>query len=194
MNIIRTSLKLNQKQVKILLFLLFLGIIIGFLLYHKIDGELIEEQLLSIPELLQQQHLNFIFVHSAILLILIASSFMFFGLVLFPLYFVWEIACVCYALFSFFSVYSLSGFLFGLLYQIVIKLPFLICLVILFKNVYYIVKNNLFGKFNLQEGQSISFTKQYKMIILAFFFVFVYDVLLYFFGGLLLAKLCFIIN
>ena len=190
MKFLGTNFHLSKKYVKFLLFFLFIGIILGFLFYKKIDSSLFIQDIENIREGLVSAHINFIVQHFIVLAVLLFGSFMIFGVILFPLYFIWEIACITYSIFIFQSIFGVSGILFGIFYHIVIKAFFLFCLFILFKNVFEIIKVKLFHK----EEHSKTFANQYKMILLSIFMIFIYDILLYFFGNDILLKLCFLIG
>lgn len=99
MNFIRTSLKLDKKYLKILLAFLCLGIFVGFIFYKKIDSTFFIDDIQNIVTNLESVHINFFFLHFIIISILIASSFMIFGVLLFPVYFLWEIICISYSIF-----------------------------------------------------------------------------------------------
>ncbi len=190
MNLIRTSFKFSKKEGKILLFLAIIGIIMGYLFYKNIDSSLLKQDLINIKEILSNSPINFLPQHFMTLSILIFSSFLIFGIILFPIYFIWEFACISYAVFIFQSLFGLPGILFGFIYQIMIKLFYLIFLYFIFKNVFMLIVNKLFSK-NTNHAQS---KKQYQTILFSILAVFVYDILLYFLGNHLLLKFCFILD
>lgn len=192
MKLFGTSLKINQKQLRILLFLLFLGVLLGFLFYLKIDSTNLISSIETLDTHLQENHVNFIFSHIFTLIFLIGSSFAVIGIVFFFLYIIWEFTCISYSIFLFFRVFQVSGFVYGIIYNIVIKLFFLCCLFIILKNVYFIIKHKFFYK-EEETSLSISYKKEYMKILASILAIFLYDLFLYFFGSSILLKLTFLI-
>lgn len=190
MKLLGTGFKLNKKQLKFLLFILFLGVLMGYLFYLKVDSSVFMGQIEQIKVSLQDSHINFIMVHIFVLLFLISTSFSIVGIVLFLLYFIFEVACISYSSFIFMKAFGLSGFIYGIFYNFVIKFFFLVCLLVIFKKVYFIVKNKFFNKED--HGQQVwqfSFKKKYLQIIVCCICIVLYDVFLYFFGSQILMKL-----
>ena len=193
MKYLGTSLKLNRKQIKILGVILFLGVFIGYLLYKKIDASLITEDITNICDHLQNTHLNFIFIHVVVLCVLIATSLVGVGIFLLPLYFVWELACVSYSVFIFQNVFGVSGLIYGLLYNIIIKMVYFLCLFLIFKNVLMLFKRRICGLYHGEDKQVFLASKQYRVILINVGIILIYDILLHFLGNQILAKLCFLI-
>ena len=50
MKFLRTSIKFNKRKLKFLLFILFLGILMGFFLYLKVDSSEFIKQIQDIPK------------------------------------------------------------------------------------------------------------------------------------------------
>ena len=174
MNFIRTSLKLDKKYLKILLAFLCLGIFVGFIFYKKIDSTFFIDDIQNIVTNLESVHINFFFLHFIIISILIASSFMIFGVLLFPVYFLWEIICISYSIFIFGEVFGLSGVFFGVFYNLFLKGLWLVVLYLVFKDVY--------------------FKKQYQIVFISILIILIYDIFIYFFGNSILLKLTFILT
>ena len=191
MKIFGTSLNLSKRQKQILAFFLIFSLILGFLLYQKLDSSLVLDSVLSIEERLQDNSINYFFLHFVVLSSLITSSIMIVGLVLFPLYFLWEIVCISFSLFSFYHAFGLLGIIFGLLYNLIIKGVFLVSLFLIFKNIYFIIKHTLFDK---NKDSTLLFTKQFQMIFICILVILGYDLLLYLVGNHFLYWLCFIIS
>lgn len=190
MKFLGTGIKFNKRQLKFLLFILFLGVLMGFLFYLKVDSSVFMEQIQDINVSLQNNHINFIMIHIFVLLFLISTSFSMIGIVLFLLYFIFEIACISYSSFVFMNAFGVSGFIFGILYNIVIKFFFLVCLFIIFKKVYFIVKNKFFNKEDHgQQVMQISFKKKYLEIAICCICIILYDIFLYFVGSGILLRL-----
>ena len=189
---IRTSLNLSKKQKQFLLIILFLGILIGFLLYKKIDQSLVIDNITNIESTLENNRINFLFMHLIVLSLLIASSTLMIGIVLFPIYFIMEIATITYSILCFSNAFQISGVLYGIIYNIITKGFYIILLIILTKNNYKIAKMNITTWKNKENHQIDS--KEYKKIAILSLSILVYDLFLYLLGSKILLKLSFIIS
>ena len=183
------NLKLTKTQKQILLIFVFFAILIGFLLYKKIDSSVFVDELENLSVQLENAHVNFLFLHFLVLTVLISTSLLVFGLVFFVLYFLWEAICMVYSTLIFANIYGISGFIYGVVYNFVLKFVFLVCLFVIFWKLASLVKAHF-----LKKELGDSFKKQYRMILVGIFVLFLYDVLLYFFGNDLLLKLTFILS
>ena len=189
---IRTSLNLSKRQKQFLLIIFFLGILIGFLLYKKIDQSLVIDNIINIEDTLENNRINFIFIHLIVLSILIASSTLMIGIVLFPFYFIMEIASVTYSILCFSNAFQLSGIIYGLIYNLITKGVYLLLFVILAKKLTKLIKNNI-TSWKKRENQQLDW-KEYKMIALFSLSILVDDLFLYLLGSEILLKLSFIIS
>ena len=190
MKFLRTSIKFNKRKLKFLLFILFLGILMGFFLNLKVDSSEFIKQIQDINVSLQNNHVNFIMIHILVLLFLVSTSFSMVGIVLFFFYFIFEVACISYSSFIFMHVFGFTGLIFGILYNVVTKLFFLICLFAIFNKVYFLVKNKFFNKEDSHEQvMQISFKKKYLEIAICCIGIILYDIFLYFGGSGILLKL-----
>ena len=189
---IRTSLNLSKKQKQFLLIILFLGILIGFLLYKKIDQSLVIDNITNIESTLENNRINFLFMHLIVLSLLIASSTLMIGIILFPIYFIMEIATITYSILCFSNAFQISGVLYGIIYNIITKGFYIILLIILTKNIYKIAKMNITTWKNKENHQIDS--KEYKKIAILSLSILVYDLFLYLLGSKILLKLSFIIS
>ena len=189
---IRTSLNLSKKQKQFLLIILFLGILIGFLLYKKIDQSLVIDNITNIESTLENNRINFLFMHLIVLSLLIASSTLMIGIILFPIYFIMEIATITYSILCFSNAFQISGVLYGIIYNIITKGFYIILLIILTKNIYKIAKMNITTWKNKENHQIDS--KEYKKIAILSLSILVYDLFLYLLGSEILLKLSFIIS
>ncbi len=187
MKLMKKTLKLNKKQKKIVIFILVMGLITGYILYKKMSPTMLDN-ITNIKSNLENNSLNFIGLHIITLALILASSIFFIGPILFVLYFLWEVSCISFSLISFSSAFQFSGFLYGLLYNILTKLNFIICLIIILKKVTRIIKSIIH-----KEPFDINILKkEYRDILIALIAIILYDVFLYFFGGTILLKLCFL--
>ena len=187
MKLMKKTLKLNKKQKKIVIFILVMGLITGYILYKKMSPTMLDN-ITNIKSNLENNSLNFIGLHIITLALILASSIFFIGPILFVLYFLWEVSCISFSLISFSSAFQFSGFLYGLLYNILTKLNFIICLIIILKKVTRIIKSIIH-----KELFDINILKkEYRDILIALIAIILYDIFLYFFGGTILLKLCFL--
>lgn len=187
MKLMKKTLKLNKKQKKIVIFILVMGLITGYILYKKMSPTMLDN-ITNIKSNLENNSLNFIGLHIITLALILASSIFFIGPILFVLYFLWEVSCISFSLISFSSAFRFPGFLYGLLYNILTKLNFIICLIIILKKVTRIIKSIIH-----KEPFDINILKkEYRDILIALIAIILYDVFLYFFGGTILLKLCFL--
>lgn len=187
MKLMKKTLKLNKKQKKIVIFILVMGLITGYILYKKMSPTMLDN-ITNIKSNLENNSLNFIGLHIITLALILASSIFFIGPILFVLYFLWEVSCISFSLINFSSAFQFPGFLYGLLYNILTKLNFIICLIIILKKVTRIIKSIIH-----KEPFDINILKkEYRDILIALIAIILYDVFLYFFGGTILLKLCFL--
>ena len=184
-----TSLNLSKKQKRVLIIFLGISLVLGYILSKKINNSPLIEDISNITISLENNHINFIFLHILVLSILIASSTVIIGIFLFPIYFLFELSSISYSLFTFISIFHFSGFLYGLLYNFIIKLFYLVALYIIYKNILRIVK-----KIRQKCQDSLVFKKCYQNIILGIISIFIYDLFLYLLGSTILLKLSFIIS
>ena len=183
----------KRKQMKFLLIFLILGVLLGYIFFVKIDFSLLQDQIRQIPQLLEDIQISYIWPHFCLLSVLLISSFMGIGIILFVLYFLFEIACISYSVAIFTSFFSLSGFVYGLIYQLILKGFFLVCLFFLFKNVFNMVKS-IWQKKGSGQEKFFSLTYFYRHIMIYVLAILGYDLFLTFWGSALLQKLCFILS
>ncbi|MDE5539592.1 MAG: hypothetical protein K2J20_03820, partial [Bacilli bacterium] len=87
---IGTSLKNNQSFLKVLGLIMLLGLLIGFLIYKKMDNANLITELQNIDQYLKNNHLNYIFMHFIIISIMLTCSLTCIGLIIFPIFFLFE--------------------------------------------------------------------------------------------------------
>lgn len=194
MKLFGTSFYFNKKYVRLIVILLIVGLLLGFLLYQKIDPSFFADDIKNISSYLQDNHINFIFTHFLVVAILLFLSFIGIGLLFFPVLMIFEIACLSFSIFSFGHVFGFSGMIYGLFYNFVIKFIYLVLLFILMKNIYKIVKNIFSYCVLKKELNCILLKKQFKFLFLIIFLIFINDLIIYFVAHSFLYKLCFIIR
>lgn len=194
MKLLRTSLKNNKKYLEFLLFFFLFGFLLGFLIYMKIDHANVLEEIKSISQYLSANHINYIGFHFILISVFITCSLTILGIFIFPIYFIFEGACIFYHIITFTSVYHLSGFIYSILSNFLMKGLFLIFLVLLFKTVLNIVKIIVVSMQNDKNNMKVVLIKNIKRAILAIFAIFLNDIFLYFFGSKILYSLLFLIE
>ena len=189
MNNLRTSLKSNKKIIKIILFLLLLSFIISFIIYQKYDSQTLISELKSLDTYLKN-NLNYIYIHIIIVSFLILATFTVIGIIILPIYIIFELICLNFTIFSFLSAFKIKGLIYSFCYIGITKLVYIILLLFLMKKLYLFLKSL---KVKDLEEFKFTFFKTSKGIILIIFFIIINDLLIYFFAHKILAKLLFII-
>ncbi|MBE6154202.1 MAG: hypothetical protein E7163_01325 [Firmicutes bacterium] len=192
---IRTSLKNNKMYIKFILILLFLGFLIGLILYSKLDNSNVLNELKNITILLKNNKINFILTHSVTIIVLIATSLVIIGLFLFPVYIIYEGISISYCIISFASIYKFNGILYGFMYSFFTKGIFLVLLAILYKKILKLFKLLLhyFKNKNINEIKNVIISN-IKCILIQIFLIFLNDLIIYLFINKVLSWLAFIIN
>jgi len=192
MNRLGTSFKLDKNLLKGLLLFIFISFLISFLLFNKIDNSSIISQVSNITEYLNNQNINYILIHFIIISVLLTCSFTIVGIIIFPIYLLYEILTINYSIFIFVKVFHFSGFIYGLIYNILTKSVFIILLFMLFKKII-----NIYKKFILKEDDkslSYSINKNLKAILTIIIGILLNDLLIYLISSKILLKLAFIIS
>lgn len=185
MNLIKISLKNNKKYIKLLLALLCLGFFIGFILIKKVNLESLLENITSLDNYINTNRINFLTDHILTILILCFSSLTVLGLILFPLNFIYEGICIFFNIYTLSRVFKLSGFVYGLIYNIIIKGIYLIMLVLIFKKIVIFIKN--FFRKREKEEQKILINKSLMQLGIYTMIIFLNDLILYLFGNKILS-------
>lgn len=195
MNLLRTSLKNNKKFLEILLFLFLFGFLIGFFLYMKFDNSKVLEEVQSISLYLDSTRIQYFSIHFLLLSVFITCSFTLIGIILFPLYFIFEGICIIYHILTFTSIFHLSGLFYSILFHIFIKGFYLFLMIFLFKTILNIVKIVILRLKNVEEEQSTIFLAKYiRRIVFLILCVLLNDLFIYFLGNKILCWFLFIIQ
>lgn len=191
MNIIGTSIKNHKNLLKFLITFIILGILISFLLFNKFENKDIIISIKNIEEHLQNNHINFLIAHFTTISIMLTSSLTIIGVIVFPIYFLYEIISINYNILIFIKAYHFAGLIYGILYNFLTKFVFLFLLILLFKKVINIIK----AIFNSNETITLySLNKNIKAIIYLIIGLIINDFLIYLFTSKILEKLLFIIK
>lgn len=195
MNNLGTCLKRNKKMLKFLALFCLLGLLIGFIMYKKIDNLEVLEEIKNISNNLKNNKINFILIHFIIISILITSSITVIGLLLFPLYFLFESISISYSIFLFTSAFKFNGLIYSIFYNILAKGLYLILMFLIFKKILNIakyLKDLIINKKSIDIKYPL--TKNIQALIICIAIIFVNDILIYVFLNKILIKLLFILN
>jgi len=190
---LRTSLNNNKKYIKFIMMLLFLGFLIGFILYNNLDNSIIINEIKNIDNLLKDNNINFMFNHFVTVTLLVATSIIIVGLVLIPLYIIYEGVCITYSILSFINVFKFNGLIYGLLYNILIKGLYLALLVIIYINLLKIFKLIVYDYKNINNIK-VPINNNIKIILVCFLFISINDLLVFLFMNKILSWWLFILN
>ena len=192
MNLIKRSLKNNKRYFKFTIILLCLGFLIGFVLTKKTEMSQILDSISSIESYLNSNNINYLSTHIITLLVLITASLTVLGLVLFPINIIYEGICIAFNIITFSSVFKLSGFIYGLIYNIITKGIYVLVLIFIFKKLTIILKNIMIK--SDKEDKKALIIKNIKHIGFYIIIIITYDIFLYLFGSRLLSYFLFLIK
>lgn len=194
MRFIGTGLKRNKKYLKILLILFLFSLFLTLIIYQKSDHTMMLEELKNINNYLIENKINFILPHTSIIFILSITSMIGIGLVLFPIYLIYEIMSILYSLFSWIECYHLNGFIYGILYNILTKGIYLILLILLYKYILQIVKYMIYYKKEKNSNFQSNILIYSKKIVITAILLLLNDIFIYLFLNHILLKLTFILK
>ena len=185
MKYINSYLKKHQKYLKFIFITLIIGFIMGLFFYHKTDNTLFNTELKNIANILENNHLNYFLFHLIVLSLILVASFSVIGLILIPLYLLYEGICLGYNFLSFFTIFHFKGLLFSLIYLLITKLLYLILIIILFSQTLSLIKYLI----NLLKAKSPSYNLHHhlKIIIISILSIFLNDLFIYLFAHKILS-------
>lgn len=192
MNSFKISLKNNKKYFKLVFILLLLGFFIGFILYKKLDFQLMMEQIKEIDTYLPTNKINFIFNHLVVLIVSFIASLSVIGVLIFPMNIIYEGISIVINLISFTQVFKLKGLLYGIIYNILTKGIYIIMLVFIFKRLILFIKEIIALK--NKEERKIMIIKNIKHLGIYILVILGNDLILYLFGNKILAFFLFMIK
>ena len=114
---------------------MILGFLIAFLLFKNLDTSIFTSNIANIKGTLEENHINYLFLHFIIISFLLASSLIMIGIILFLGYFIFESASISFSLLSFYQTFKIKGLFYGIIYNIINKLIFIICITLIFKKI-----------------------------------------------------------
>jgi len=191
MNKLGTSLRNNKNLLKSLLLFILISFLISLLLFNKVDSTNLINSIKNMEQYLSNQNINYVITHFITISILLTGSLTIIGVVLIPLYFLYEFVCINYSIFILLKAFQFSGFIYGLIYNILTKGIYLILLLLLSKKIINIIKT---FKISEEKAKIYSINKNIKCILLIIISVIVNDIIIYFFASKILLKLLFIIS
>lgn len=195
MNQIGNILKKHRKLVKIIILLGILSLILSFIIFKKIDNIKLINEIKNIEELLKNNKINYILIHFIILALLFSSFFIGLGLILFPMYILFELVSVGYNIIIFSNIFSIKGFIYALFYNFFTKIIYILLICILFKKLIELLKIILTIFSNKEDvANKYLFKVKVKKIITLFVFILLNDVLIYLFANKVLIKLAIILK
>lgn len=177
------KLKINNKYIKLFIICLFISFFLTLLIYPKIDNNSVKDLLISFKDNLGSIHINFIISHFIILSTFIASSFFLIGFIIFPIYLIYELTTIFYSIFIFTVTFGIKGLLFSLIFNVLVKVLYIILIIYIYKNLIMIFKvllNNLENKNNSIKIYS-------KKVIISTFIIIINDIIIFFFASKILS-------
>ncbi len=192
---INSIIKKNKKFIKFISFFMLLGFLISFVIYKEIDKIHVLDEIKNLSNYLTENHINYIPIHFIIVSCLICSSILLIGLILIPIYLLYESICLGFNIFTFISLYHFKGFIYGIFYLLLTKGLYLILIILIIKKIFNIIKQLLAFFLHKQDiNFKILFLKNLKSIITYIILIFINDIIIYFFANTILLKLLFIIK
>ena len=173
-----------------ILTLIIIGILFGiiyFIMQSDLNKNLIAEKIIGLENTIKNTHQNMILPHLIIIITLVFLSYSIIGMPLILFYLFYECTSLGFMLAAFYSTFKIKGILFGLLFILLSKLIFILCLiyisyialkitkkllrVLIFKenDSLYLHLKNLFLKLGITIGVTVA-----------------YDLFLYFFANKIL--------
>lgn len=183
-------LKNKAKLIKYLIIFLCFSFILSYLIFKHIDNTLILTDLENIENILKNTHINYLFYHFLVFSILFTFSFTGIGILLFPIYLVFETVSIWYNLWIFTKLYHLGGLFYSLIYIMLTKMLFFLFLLLIFKRLLNLIKI-IFTKKDIDFRYA--FLVNLKKIFIISLFLFLNDIFIYFLGNIILEKFLFLI-
>lgn len=112
--------------------LIIIAFIFGILYYNfqsAANIDLIIENLKNLQEVIQNDHQNMLLMHLLIIIILIFLAYSIIGIPLILFYLFFECTSIGFLIASLYGAYKISGIIFGLIYILLCKMPFILCII-----------------------------------------------------------------
>ena len=194
MNYDAITLKKYQKTIKKSLIIIFISLIISFFIYHKLDNSSLINNLKNIKDILNSNHINYLFLHFNNLSLLIVLILLGLGFIYIPLFFIKELISIFYSMFIFIKIAHFSGFLFSIIYNLITKGIYLILILILIKkvlNIYHLISKSIISKIPIDKS---IFTNNLKFLLILILLIVTNEIFIYLFAHKIILKFIFILK
>lgn len=190
----------NHKNIAkvFILSLIVIGLLFG-IIYYNLQSELNKSVILTkiqdLPNIIKSTHQNTIIFHLIAIIILVFLAYSIIGMPLILFYLFYECTSLGFLLASFYGSFKLSGILFGIVYLIICKLIYIIFLVYL-SYIALKISKKLLRTLVLKENESLyqHLKNMFMKLGIAFVFVLIYDLFLYFCANPILKIFLFLLK
>ncbi len=192
MKYLKAVIKKQKKYLKLFLFILGIGFIMGLFFYSKTSNSSIYAEIKNISTTLSTTHINYLFLHLLIIAFILLTSLTIIGTLSIPLYIIYEGFSLGYNMASLTTVFHFKGLIYSFIYILLTKGLYLILIAILFKKLISLIKyliNILIYKNTLKYNIYANL----KVIIICLISIFLNDIIIYLFAHKILKYLAFIL-
>ncbi len=189
----------NSNVAKIfILTLLICGLLFGiiyFNLQNDLNKSLITEKISDFANIIKTTNQNMILNHLLIIIILMFLAYSIIGMPLILFYLFYESTSIGFFLASIFSIYKIKGLLFGIIFIIISKLPFILFLIYISYIALKITKK-LLRVLIFKENDSLYqlLKNLFLKLAIAIITILIYDLFLYFFANKILKLFLFLLK
>ena len=189
----------NSNVAKIfILTLLVCGLLFGiiyFNLQNDLNKSLITEKMSDFANIIKTSNQNMILNHLLIIIILMFLAYSIIGMPLILFYLFYESTSIGFFLASIFSIYKIKGLLFGIIFIIISKLPFILFLIYISYIALKITKK-LLRVLIFKENDSLYqlLKNLFLKLAIAIITILIYDLFLYFFANKILKLFLFLLK
>ncbi len=189
----------NSNVAKIfILTLLICGLLFGiiyFNLQNDLNKSLITEKMSDFANIIKTTNQNMILNHLLIIIILMFLAYSIIGMPLILFYLFYESTSIGFFLASIYSIYKIKGLLFGIIFIIISKLPFILFLIYISYIALKITKK-LLRVLIFKENDSLYqlLKNLFLKLAIAIITILIYDLFLYFFANKILKLFLFLLK
>lgn len=177
--------------------LIITGIIFGILYFNwqsEINKSVIITQMQGLKNIVSSSHQNMIITHLITTVILLFLAYSIIGMPLILFYLFYECTSIGFLLASFYASFKLKGLIFGLIYTLLCKTLYILCLIY----ITYIalkISKKLLRTLILKENDSlyVHLKGLFTKLAIVFVGILIYDLFLYFFANPILKLFLFLI-
>lgn len=174
------------------------GILFGLLYFNIQDAsnkDIIVSSFQNINELVKTTHQNMIARHLITIIILIFLAYSIIGVPLILFYLFFETTAIGFIIASSYATYKISGVIFSLIYILICKIPYILCLLYISYIALKITKKML-RILIYKENESIYLMLKnlFLKIAITSIGILIYDVLMYFFANKILNLFLFLLK